>query len=62
MSDIQKLRKEMNMTQKEFADYFGFNLRTLQNWEIERVKTPDYLIELLKRVNQIEHYSVEDVI
>ena len=62
MSAIQKLRKEMNMTQKEFADYFGFNIRTLQNWEIERVKTPEYLVGLLERVNKVEGYSVKEVI
>ena len=62
MSEIQKLRKEMNMTQKEFADYFGFNIRTLQNWEIERVKTPEYLMGLLQRVNQVERNSVKEAL
>jgi DNA-binding transcriptional regulator YiaG len=54
MSEIQALRKEMNMTQQEFADYFGFNLRTLQNWEIERVKPPIYLVGLLQRILKAE--------
>jgi len=31
--DIKKLRKSLSMTQREFADYYGFNIETLRKWE-----------------------------
>jgi putative transcriptional regulator len=31
--DVKKLRHSLQMSQPEFADKFGFNLRTLQQWE-----------------------------
>ena len=31
--DVKSVRKKLNMTQKAFADYFGVNLRTVQDWE-----------------------------
>lgn len=31
--DVKSIRKELAMSQKEFALYFGFNIRTLQDWE-----------------------------
>jgi putative transcriptional regulator len=31
--DVRKIREGMGMSQSEFADYFGFSVRTLQEWE-----------------------------
>jgi putative transcriptional regulator len=31
--DVKKIREDMGMSQSEFADYFGFSVRTLQEWE-----------------------------
>lgn len=31
--DVQRIRKKLKMSQKVFADYFGVNLRTIQDWE-----------------------------
>src|SRR5687768_5852149 len=31
--DVKQIRESMGMTQSEFADYFGFSVRTLQEWE-----------------------------
>ena len=31
--DVQRIRKKLKMSQKVFADYFGVNLRTVQDWE-----------------------------
>lgn len=31
--NVRRIRTKMNMSQKDFADYFGVNLRTVQDWE-----------------------------
>lgn len=31
--NVRRIRKELEMTQKSFAEYFGVNLRTIQDWE-----------------------------
>ena len=49
MEKIKELRNQLGMSQKEFADYFGFNLRTLQNWESGRVKPAEYVYDMLER-------------
>lgn len=51
---MKELRELLGLTQKEFALKFGFNLRTLQQWEQGRASTPVYLIPLVKRVIELE--------
>ena len=31
--NVQRIRKKRDMSQKAFADYFGVNVRTVQDWE-----------------------------
>jgi putative transcriptional regulator len=31
--DVRKIREDMGMSQAQFAAYFGFSVRTLQEWE-----------------------------
>ncbi len=31
--NVRRIRKKMGMTQGAFANYFGVNLRTIQDWE-----------------------------
>jgi putative transcriptional regulator len=31
--DVKSIRESLHMSQVEFADYFGFSVRTLQEWE-----------------------------
>jgi putative transcriptional regulator len=31
--DVRNIRETLHMSQSEFADYFGFSVRTLQEWE-----------------------------
>ena len=31
--DVRRIRQKLDMTQRGFADYFGVNLRTVQDWE-----------------------------
>lgn len=38
--NVTELRKQLKMTQKEFADSYYIKLQTLRNWEQEK-RTPD---------------------
>lgn len=45
---IKNIRLRANMTQKEFAEYFGISQRTIENWDSGRRTPPDYVVELIK--------------
>ena len=47
-NDILALRKETNMSRREFSKYFGIPYRTLENWEYDETYCPIYLYELIK--------------
>lgn len=51
---IRELRAKTNLSQKKFAEYFGIPLRTVQEWEQERRKPPDYIPKLLERIWNLE--------
>lgn len=48
MANLKELREAAGMSRKEFAEYFDIPYRTLQSWELEERKCPDYLLELMK--------------
>src|SRR6185312_5589202 len=35
-NDVAKIRQNLDLTQDEFADFMGVNVKTLQNWEQNR--------------------------
>ena len=35
-ADVAKIRQNLDLTQDEFADFMGVNVKTLQNWEQKR--------------------------
>ena len=35
-AEVKKVREKLDMTQREFAEMFGFPLRSLVNWETRR--------------------------
>jgi putative transcriptional regulator len=38
--DLKAIRAKLGLSQSEFAERYGFNLRTLQDWERSRVQPP----------------------
>lgn len=38
--DVKAIRAKSGLSQSEFAERYGFNLRTLQDWERGRVQPP----------------------
>lgn len=45
---IKYLRLSAGMSQKKFGDYLGIPLRTIQNWEYNINKCPEYLLDLIE--------------
>lgn len=51
---LKAMRKEANMTQKEFAEYFGIPIRTVEDWERGVRHMPDYVLRLFVYKLEIE--------
>jgi len=45
---LKGIRTESGMNRREFADYFGIPLRTMEDWEGAKRKMPDYLLRLIE--------------
>ena len=56
--DVKKTRKKLNMTQKAFAETFGFSLQSVKYWESNR-REPETVAKILLNVIA---YSPETVI
>lgn len=54
-SIVKKVRELTKLTQKEFARIYDIPLRTLQDWEREVRKPPEYLEHLLVRLVLLEN-------
>lgn len=52
---MKDFREKTGLSQSKFAEYFGLPVRTLQAWEREQQKPPSYLLNLLKRIWELEH-------
>ena len=48
MKTFKELREGSGMNMKRFAEYFGIPYRTVQNWEAEVNKCPEYLLDLME--------------
>ena len=65
MSEIREIREKTGMSRAEFSRAYGIPVRTLEDWEAEKRKCPDYVTKLLSRVvsedseNAIEYMSPE---
>lgn len=53
---IREIRKQTNMTQQKFADYFGIPIHSLQNWEYGVTKPPAYIVSMINRILSLEEY------
>ena len=45
---IKELRTACGMTQKAFAEYFSIPKRSIENWEANKRKAPEYLVKLIE--------------
>lgn len=53
---IKELREHTNMNMKQFAEYFNIPYRTVQDWEYEKRKCPDYLLDLM--IYKLQHEDI----
>ena len=51
---LKKIRKDVGMNRREFSDYMGIPLRTLEEWESGRRKMPDYVLRLITYHTKME--------
>lgn len=63
--DVKKVRENLNMTQKTFADTFGFGLETVRKWE-QGINSPDrsviaYLLCIQKAPKVISQLLVPEL-
>jgi putative transcriptional regulator len=42
--DVKAIRETLGLTQKQFAEQFGFELDAIQNWEQKRRRPEDRLV------------------
>lgn len=52
---IKELRQLTKMSQSKFSAYFGIPTSTLQDWEHERRKPPEYIINMIERILKLEN-------
>lgn len=48
LKGLKAVRQKTGMTQKEFANYFEFSLRALEEWERGGRRIPAYLLKLIE--------------
>lgn len=44
---IKSIREETGMNRREFSEYYGIPLRTLEDWEYNKRTPPEYVVRLL---------------
>lgn len=51
-SRIKSIREKTGMTQSEFAGKYNIPKRTLESWEMGERIPPEYVIELLEKIEK----------
>lgn len=49
MTRIEEIRARTGLNRTQFAKLYNIPLRTMEDWEAEKMKPPIYVIELLDR-------------
>ncbi|MBQ9607904.1 MAG: helix-turn-helix domain-containing protein [Lachnospiraceae bacterium] len=56
---MKKLREEAGLNRREFSDYMGIPLRTLEEWEAGRRRMPNYVLRLITYYVRMQKYIME---
>lgn len=62
MKRLKDLRKMKEMNRREFSEYMGIPLRTMEEWEAGRRKMPDYVLRLISYRVKVEKVLDENEI
>lgn len=57
---MKKLRAEAGLNRREFSDYMGIPLRTLEEWEAGRRRMPNYVLRLITYYVRMQKYIMEN--
>lgn len=52
---IKELRNKTKLSQTQFAKRFNIPVATLRDWEQGRRKPPDYVIEMINKILNLEN-------
>lgn len=53
---MKAIRKDIGLNRREFSEYMGIPLRTLEEWEAGRRKMPDYVLRLIAYQVKMEQF------
>lgn len=56
--EIKKLRAKTGLSIQKFADKYGIPFRTLQDWELGNRVPPEYVVDMLAKVVDIENVNL----
>jgi putative transcriptional regulator len=59
--DVRLIRKKLSLSRQEFADRYGFSVRTLQHWE-QGNRHPDGSAKILLLLLQREPKIIENIL
>ena len=60
-SDLKEVQKLLNMSNVQFARYFGFKLRTVENWRSNPDSVPGYIWNYLKLACFYQHDGLAEL-
>ena len=46
--ELKSLRESTGMNRREFSEYFDIPIRTVQDWELDQRKMPDYILRMME--------------
>lgn len=52
--ELRQIMAEYSMNMKELAEHFGIPYRTVQNWCRGERTAPSYIIEMIRRILELE--------
>ena len=56
--EIKKLRAKTGLSIQKFADKYGIPFRTFQDWELGNRVPPDYVVEMLAKIVDLENVNL----
>jgi len=54
MNRVKELRKELQLSQVQFAAKFGIPLRTVQDWEYGKREVRGYIVDMMHKIVELE--------
>lgn len=59
-SAVKEIRKKAGLTQEAFSKKYGIPKRTIENWEGGKSNPPDYVLQMLARIVDMDAENAEE--